>query len=65
MSSALDFEKIIIKSLFINESVKNKVVPMLDIKWFRNNVDLAKIIGCIIEFNEKFEFKSGSDGEVS
>lgn len=55
MSSALDFEKIIIKSFFINESVKNKVVPMLDIKWFRNNVDLAKIIGCIIEFNEKFE----------
>lgn len=55
MNTAEDFEKIIVKSLFVNTAVRDKVIPLLDPKWFKNNISLAKIANKIIEFNEQFE----------
>lgn len=51
----VDFEKIIIKSLFSNEVVRRKVIPLLDEKWFNNDIDASKIVGKIIEFNARYE----------
>ena len=48
-----DFELIIIKSLFSNEVVRNKVVPLLDEKWFNNDINASKIAEKIIEFYRK------------
>lgn len=51
----VDFEKIIIKSLFCNEVVRRKVVPLLDEKWFNNDITASKIVSKIIEFNTHYE----------
>lgn len=51
----VDFEKIIIKSLFCNEVVRRKVVPLLDEKWFNNDITASKIVSKIIEFNTQYE----------
>jgi len=51
----VDFEKIIIKSLFCNDVVKRKVIPLLDEKWFNNDINASKIVGKIIEFNTRYE----------
>lgn len=50
-----DFELIIIKSLFSNEVVRNKVVPLLDKKWFNNDINASKIVEKIIEFYSRYE----------
>ena len=39
----VDFEHIIIKSLFCNEVVRRKVVPLLDEIWFNNDINARKI----------------------
>ena len=51
----VDFEHIIIKSLFSNEVVRRKVVPLLDEKWFNNDINASKIVSKIIEFNAQYE----------
>ena len=51
----VDFEHIIIKSLFCNEVVRRKVVPLLDEKWFNNDINASKIVSKIIEFNARYE----------
>lgn len=51
----VDFEHIIIKSLFCNEVVRRKVVPLLDEKWFNNDINASKIVSKIIEFNTQYE----------
>ncbi len=51
----VDFELIIIKSLFSNDVVRRKVVPLLDEKWFNNDVNASKIVEKIIEFNTRYE----------
>ncbi len=51
----VDFELIIIKSLFSNDVVRRKVVPLLDEKWFNNDINASKIVSKIIEFNTRYE----------
>lgn len=51
----VEFELIIIKSLFSNEIVRRKVVPLLDEKWFNNDINASKIVEKIIEFNTRYE----------
>lgn len=51
----VEFELIIIKSLFSNELVRRKVVPLLDEKWFNNDINASKIVEKIIEFNTRYE----------
>lgn len=51
----IDFEKIIIKSLFCNDIVRRKVIPLLDEKWFNNDINSSKIVSKIIEFNSRYE----------
>lgn len=48
-----DFENVIIKALFANETVKNKVLPELQSSWFFD-FDNKQIIEKIIDFNTKF-----------
>lgn len=48
-----DFEKIIIKTLFINENVRNKILPMLSTKWFFD-IDTKSIVSKVIDFNGKY-----------
>lgn len=51
----VDFEQIIIKSLFSNELVCRQVLPLLDEKWFNNDIHASKIVEKIIEFNTRYE----------
>lgn len=48
-----DFEAIIIKALFANETVRSKVLPELKTDWFFD-IDNKIICGKIIDFNAKF-----------
>ena len=50
----VEFEQIIIKSLFCNDLVRRKVVPLLDEKWFNNDINASKIVSKIIEFNAQY-----------
>lgn len=48
-----DFEKLIIKALYANEAVRNKVLPSLKSDWFFD-IDNKFIIEKIIDFNGKY-----------
>lgn len=48
-----DFEKIIIKALFSNQSICSKVLPALSMKWF-SEFDTKSIVEKIIDFNTKY-----------
>lgn len=50
-----DFEKVIIKAIFHNPAVRNKVIPMINIQWFRGNQEMTRIVETIIDFNDKYE----------
>lgn len=50
---ATDFERIIIKALFVNEAVKSKVLPMLSVDWFFD-VDDKFIVDRILDYNTRF-----------
>lgn len=49
-----DFEKIVIKSLISNESVRNKVLPFLKDEWFGFDIENKIIVQKIIDYNTKF-----------
>ena len=51
----LEFEKIIIKAIYLNPTVRDKILPVLDVKWFNNNLNLGKIVKSIIAFNNQYE----------
>jgi hypothetical protein len=51
----VDFEKLIVKALFANNVVQDKVVPLLDEKWFNIDVLTIKIVSKIIDFHVKYE----------
>lgn len=48
-----DFEKVIIKALYSNNSICSKVLPELSDKWF-SEYDTKSIVNKIIEFNTKY-----------
>ena len=48
-----DFEKIVIKALFANETICAKVLPELSDKWF-TEYDTQAIVNKILEFNGKY-----------
>jgi replicative DNA helicase len=48
-----DFEKVIIKALYSNQSICSKVLPELSDKWF-SEYDTKAIVNKIIEFNTKY-----------
>lgn len=48
-----DFEKVIIKALYSNQSICTKVLPELTDKWF-SEYDTKAIVNKIIEFNTKY-----------
>ena len=48
-----EFEKIIIKALYANQSICSKVLPELTDKWF-SEYDTKQIVNKIIEFNTKY-----------
>lgn len=48
-----EFEKVIIKSLYANETVCSKVLPELSHDWF-SNPDCKSIAKHIIDFNTKY-----------
>ena len=50
---ASEFERIIIKSLFVDESLRNKVLPELKTDWFFE-IDNRLIVSSILDFNAKF-----------
>ena len=50
---ATDFERIIIKALFVNEGVRSKVLPMLSVDWFFD-VDDKFIVDRILDYNTRF-----------
>lgn len=48
-----EFEKVIIKALYSNETICTKVLPELSDKWF-SEYDTRQIVNNIIEFNTKY-----------
>lgn len=48
-----EFEKVIIKALYANQSICSKVLPELTDKWF-SEYDTKQIVNKIIEFNTKY-----------
>lgn len=50
-----EFEKVIIKALFTNDLVRDKVVPLMDVQWFRGNNEMIEIVEAIQDFIEKYE----------
>ena len=48
-----EFEKVIIKALYANQSICSKVLPELTDKWF-SEYDTKQIVNMIIEFNTKY-----------
>lgn len=50
-----EFEKVILKALYVNGTVRNKVMPLINTNWFRGNFEMISIIEEIIDFNEKHE----------
>ena len=48
-----EFEKVIIKALYANQSICSKVLPELTDKWF-SEYDTKSIVNKIIEFNTKY-----------
>ena len=52
MKSA-EFERIIIKALYVNQEVRSKVLPYLDNKWFFD-VDNKIIVDDILKFTSSF-----------
>lgn len=48
-----EFERIIIKALFVNESVKTKVLPTLSTDWFFD-LDNKMIVERILDYNTKY-----------
>ena len=48
-----EFEKVIIKALYSNQSICSKVLPELTDKWF-SEYDTKQIVNKIIEFNTKY-----------
>ncbi len=49
------FEKIILKALYTNAAVRNKVLPLLTSNWFRGNIDMIGIVDELVDFNERHE----------
>lgn len=49
------FEKIILKALYVNGAVRNKVLPLLTSNWFRGNIEMIGIVDEIVDFNERHE----------
>lgn len=52
MKSA-EFERIIIKALYVNDNARSKILPYLDLKWFFD-VDNKIIIKSILDFTASF-----------
>ena len=50
---AAEFERIIIKALYVNKEVRSKVLPYLDNKWFFD-VDNKIIVDKILKFTSSF-----------
>ncbi len=48
------FEKYIIKKLFSDMDVRDKLVPYLDAKYFEMDMDNSKIVQSYIDFHEEF-----------
>lgn len=53
MAKPSDFERIILKALFVNEGVRSKVLPMLSCDWFFD-VDDKMIADRILDYNTRF-----------
>jgi replicative DNA helicase len=49
----IEFEQIIIKTIYANPEVSGKIIPELDTGWF-TNVDHKYIVNAILEYNSKF-----------
>jgi|SRR5690554_122781 len=49
----LEFEKIIIKVLFVDEDMRSKIIPNIKVEWFMN-IDIREIVNVIISFVEKY-----------
>ena len=49
-----DFEKVVIKALFSNETVRNKVLPSLKEEWFGFDIENKLIVRKILDYNTKY-----------
>lgn len=49
----IEFEQVIIKTIYANPEVSGKIIPELDTNWFIN-VDHKYIVNAILEYNSKF-----------
>jgi archaellum biogenesis ATPase FlaH len=50
----VQFPHLILKTLYVNQSVRNRVTPYLSADWFRENQNISTIITKILEYMEKF-----------
>ena len=50
----VQFPHLILKAIYSNSNVRNRVIPYLSADWFRENQNISSIVSKILEYMEKF-----------
>ena len=50
-----DFEKVILKAIYSNAIVRNKVMPLINENWFRGKIEMIDIVNTMLDFSAKHE----------
>jgi replicative DNA helicase len=50
-----EFEKVILKAIYSNAIVRNKVMPLINESWFRGNMEMTDIVDELLDFSAKHD----------